>query len=326
MHMHACTHARMHLHMHAFTHAHMHVHMHMHMPTASPFACQAAPRIAAAAARRRAAAAGEVAAAETEALAKALLEEEGGEAAAAEAKEAWQTKLVRWVLSILVLAAYASLLYLLALRLGWAMAPDEVALCGLLAAPVASLSYDLLLPRLLLLAQRLGAPRDETEGAGAMAPQRARRSSKEHHFHLPHRKNGARAIEAGLGVGGKGGHGAVRARHCASDLEDEMLMKAGEMHSHTAVGRRSSVGGGGATGNAGNAGNAGAASSTHLSAQREGFCGRIPRRAAEGPGSSSRPLSSSRLSLAGSSRMTGGGRLSPPRSRTIPEPNDALNA
>ena len=322
MHMHACTHARMHLHMHAFTHAHMHVHMHMHMPTASPFACQAAPRIAAAAARRRAAAAGEVAAAETEALAKALLEEEGGEAAAAEAKEAWQTKLVRWVLSILVLAAYASLLYLLALRLGWAMAPDEVALCGLLAAPVASLSYDLLLPRLLLLAQRLGAPRDETEGAGAMAPQRARRSSKEHHFHLPHRKNGARAIEAGLGVGGKGGHGAVRARHCASDLEDEMLMKAGEMHSHTAAGRRNSVGGGAA----GNPGNAGAASSTHLSAQREGFCGRIPRRAAEGPGSSSRPLSSSRLSLAGSSRMTGGGRLSPPRSRTIPEPNDALNA
>ena len=173
-----------------------------------------------------------------------------------------------------------------------------------------------------------------------MAPQRARRSSKEHHFHLPHRKNGARAIEAGLGVGGKGGHGAVRARHCASDLEDEMLMKAGEMHSHTAGSRRSSVGGGGAGGGgaAGNAGSGGA-SSTHLSAQREGFCGRIPRRAAEPPGSSSRlslagrggegPGSSSRLSLAGqggSSRLTGGGRLSPPRSRTIPEPNDALNA
>ena len=121
-----------------------------------------------------------------------------------------------------MLAAYASSLYLLALRLGWAMAPDEVALCGLLAAPVASRIYDLLLPRLLLLAQRLGAPSDEAE---AGAPHRARRSSKEHHFHS-NRKGGARAIEAGLGVGGKGGHGAVRARHCASDLEDEMLMKA----------------------------------------------------------------------------------------------------
>ena len=219
--------------------------------------------------------------------------------------------MVRWVLSILVLAAYASSLYLLALRLGWAMAPDEVALCGLLAAPVASRVYDLLLPRLLLLAQRLGAPSDEAE---AGAPHRARRSSKEHHFHS-NRKGGARAIEAGLGVGGKGGHGAVRARHCASDLEDEMLMKAGEMHSHTAAGRRSSMGGGAA----GNAGNTGAAA-TCLSAQREGFCGRIPRRAAEGPGSSSR------LSLAGRGGSSNSSRLSPPRSRTLPEPDDGLSA
>ena len=284
-------------------------HVYMHIPCL-PSAHQAAPRIAAAAARRRAAAAGEVAAAETAALAKALLEEEGGEAAAAEAKEAWQTKLVRWLLSTLVLLAYASLLYLLALRLGWAMAPDEVALCGLLAAPVASLIYDLLLPRVLLLTQRLGAPRDEIEAGG---PQRARRGSKEHHFHS-NRKGGARAIEAGLGVGGKGGHGAVRARHCASDLEDEMLMKAGEMHSHTAAGRRNSVGGGAA----GNPGNAGAAS-TYLSAQREGFCGRIPRRAAEGPGSSSRH------SLTGRG-VSSSSRLSPPRSRTLPEPDDGLNA
>ena len=95
-------------------------------------------------------------------------------------------------------------------------------------------------------------------------------------------------------------------------------MKAGEMHSHTAVGRRSSVGGGGATGNAGNAGNAGAAS-TYLSAQREGCCGRIPRRAAEGPGSSSRH------SLTGRGVSTSS-RLSPPRSRTLPEPDDGLNA
>ena len=45
-----------------------------------------------------------------------------------------------------MLAAYAALLWLLALRLGWAMAPDELALCGLLVAPLGTGVYDLLLP------------------------------------------------------------------------------------------------------------------------------------------------------------------------------------
>ena len=40
----------------------------------------------------------------------------------------------------------------------------------------------------------------------------------------------------GGGGGGKGRHGAVRARHCASDLEDEMLMKAGERPITKAIG------------------------------------------------------------------------------------------
>ena len=129
-------------------------------------------------------------------------------------------------------------------------------------------------------------------------------------------------------MGGKGGHGAVRARHCASDLEDEMLMKAGEMHSHAAAGRRSSVGGLVGAGAAGSAGSARTASA-YLSAQREGFCGRIPRRAAEGLGSSSRLSLSGRGGVEGRGGGSSGSRLSPPRSRTLgelPEPDDGLNA
>ena len=75
-----------------------------------------------------------------------------------QAKEAWQSKLARGLLSALALAAYASLLWLLVLRLGWAMAPDELALCGLLTAPLGTGGYELLLPRARRLVQRLGAP------------------------------------------------------------------------------------------------------------------------------------------------------------------------
>ena len=82
---------------------------------------------------------------------------------------------------------------------------------------------------------------------------------------------------------------------------------------------------------AGAAGSAGSArtASTYLSAQREGFCGSIPRRAAEGLGSSSRLSLSGRGGVEGRGGGSSGSRLSPPRSRTLgelPEPDDGLNA
>ena len=282
------------------------------MPTTSSSACKAAPRIAAAAARRRAAEAARVELLETEALGKALLQEEGAteEERAADVVEARRTRTVRWAVGGLVMAAACALLALVAVQL--AVTPDEVALCALLEAPLASLCYDRLLPRALLLALSRAEAKALLDGGGGS-----------HHFH--HRKGGsrggargaaggagrdARAIEAGLGVGAQGGHGAVRARHCATDLEDEMLMKAG--CNLPAAGRRSGVGGGAA-------GNAGAAAAyfsaqreglrgedTTPALQREGFCGRTPRRAADGPGSSR--------------------RLPPSCSRTMPEPDEALNA
>ena len=243
-----------------------------------PLRVQAAPRIAAAAARRRAA---ETTRVETAALAQALLEEEGGEGAAE--AQASHMRAVRWAVGVLVGGAACALLVLAAV--GLAMSADEVALCALVAVPAASLGYDRLLPRALLLAlpRAAGPPpatdqhrfRYDTSGTGGM---------------------GGLAPSAGA----RCGHSAVRVRHCASDLEDEMLMKAGDKL--PAAGRRSSTGAG-ATGPARPDLSPAAA---YFSAQREGFYGRIPRRVSHGPESS--------------------GRLSPPRSRTLPELDEALNA
>ena len=219
---------------------------------------KAAPRIAAAASARRAEERRRHRSRETEDVMASLLEQTE-ELAAARAAAARRTRsLVTTALAAALCAAAAGGVF--GLGFSWALPPDEVALLATCAVGLTSLAHAAVAPELLLLATR--------RAEQAQPP--ATHLHHLHNLHNAHQRERDRALgtlgggggggggggakqqaraqaiqreyERALGMGADGGHGAVRVRHCADDLADEMVMKQSEKL--PIPGRRSSAGGG----------------------------------------------------------------------------------